>query len=121
VGRAWAEGVGSCLTSSTEHVQEILDVVRSAARLKLVAKPSLYREGVEVVLFLQSYRLKLGTTPIAFGVCVGLVLTTVVGVFTFWLRRRLPYRKMLVVTGVLLGAVLLVMAGEQAQEMQAAR
>lgn len=52
---------------------------------------SLYREGVEVVLFLQSYRLKLGTTPVALGVCVGLALTTVVAVLTFWLRRRLPY------------------------------
>jgi len=53
-------------------------------------------------------------------VCVGLVLTTMVAVLTFWLRRRLPYRRMLVVTGVLLGIVLLVMVGEQAQEMQLA-
>ncbi len=32
----------------------------------------------------------------------------------------MPYRKMLVLTGVLLGAVLLLMVGEQAQEMQLA-
>jgi high-affinity iron transporter len=32
----------------------------------------------------------------------------------------LPYRKMLVLTGVLLGLVLFVMVGEQAQEMQLA-
>ena len=35
-------------------------------------------------------------------------------------HRRLPYRKMLILTGVLLGAVLLLMVGEQAQEMQLA-
>jgi high-affinity iron transporter len=33
----------------------------------------------------------------------------------------IPYRRMLVFTGVMLGLVLLVMVGEQAQEMQFAR
>ncbi|HWB18272.1 MAG TPA: FTR1 family protein [Vicinamibacterales bacterium] len=81
---------------------------------------SLYREGVEVVLFLQSYRMKLGTGPIVRGVVVGLALTLVVALVTFVLQRRLPYRRMLVATGIMLGAVLLVMVGEQAQEMQLA-
>jgi high-affinity iron transporter len=40
---------------------------------------------------------------------------------TFVLQQRLPYRKMLITTGILLGVVLLVMVGEQAQEMQLAR
>src|SRR5205823_5128341 len=39
---------------------------------------------------------------------------------TFVLQQRLPYRKMLITTGILLGVVLLVMVGEQAQEMQLA-
>jgi high-affinity iron transporter len=82
---------------------------------------SLYREGVEVVLFLQTYRLQFGGAPIGIGVSAALIATAVVGVLTFWLRRRLPYRRMLVLTGVLLGVVLLVMVGEQAQEMQLAR
>ena len=51
---------------------------------------------------------------------VGLALTTVVAVLTFIVHRKLPYRRMLVATGVLLGIVLLVMVGEQAQEMQLA-
>ncbi len=41
-------------------------------------------------------------------------------VLTFVAHRRLPYKRMLIVTGVMLGAVLLVMVGEQAQEMQLA-
>lgn len=81
---------------------------------------SLYREGFEVVLFLQAYRLKLGNTPVFNGVLIGLALTAIIGVLTFVAHRRLPYRKMLVLTGVLLGCVLLVMVGEQAQEMQQA-
>jgi len=36
------------------------------------------------------------------------------------MQQRLPYRKMLITTGILLGGVLLVMVGEQAQEMQLA-
>lgn len=82
---------------------------------------SFYREGVEVVLFLQSYRLKLGGKPVLFGVLLGLLLTGIVAVLTFLAHRKLPYKKMLVLTGVLLGVVLLVMVGEQAQEMQLAQ
>jgi len=88
--------------------------------LAMLGFTSLYREGVEVVLFLQGYRLKLGPGPVTIGVWFGLGLTAIVALLTFWLRRRLPYRRMLVLTGVLLGVVLLVMVGEQAQEMQLA-
>jgi high-affinity iron transporter len=86
--------------------------------LSLLGFTSLYREGVEVVLFLQSYRLRLGPTAVVPGLYLGLALTALVAALTFVAHRRLPYRRMLVVTGVLLGAVLLVMVGEQAQEMQ---
>jgi len=86
--------------------------------LALLGFTSLYREGVEVVLFLQSYRLRLGPTAVVPGLYLGLALTALVAALTFFANRRLPYRRMLVVTGVLLGAVLLVMVGEQAQEMQ---
>lgn len=89
--------------------------------LVLLGFTSLYREGFEVVLFLQSYHLRLGGGVVLQGTLLGLALSVVVGVITFVLQQRLPYRKMLVVTGVLLGVVLLVMVGEQAQEMQLAR
>ena len=81
---------------------------------------SVYREGFEIVLFLQSYRLKWGSEIVLLGALVGLVLTAGVGVLAFIAQRRLPYRRMLVVTGILLGFVLLVMVGEQAFEMQQA-
>lgn len=88
--------------------------------LALLGFTSVYREGFEVVLFLQSYRLKLGTGPVLTGVGIGFALTLIVGVLTFVAHRRLPYRRMLVLTGVMLGLVMLVMVGEQAQEMQLA-
>jgi high-affinity iron transporter len=81
---------------------------------------SMYREGFEIVLFLQSYRLKMGSNVVLSGASIGVVLTAIVAVLTFVAHRRLPYRKMLIGTGVMLGFVLLVMVGEQVQEMQLA-
>lgn len=86
----------------------------------LLGFTSLYREGFEVVLFLQSYNLRLGGGVVLKGALLGLTLSGFVAVLTFALQRRLPYRKMLITTGVLLGVVLLVMVGEQGQEMQLA-
>src|SRR6476660_4470173 len=88
--------------------------------LILLGFTSLYRAGFEVVLFLQSYNLRLGGGVVLKGTLLGLALTGMVAVLTFVLQQRLPYRKMLIATGILLGVVLLVMVGEQAQEMQLA-
>jgi high-affinity iron transporter len=88
--------------------------------MALLGFTSFYREGVEVVLFLQSYRLKLGGQPVLYGVLLGLLFTGTVAILTFLAHRKLPYRRMLVLTGSMLGAVLLVMVGEQVQEMQLA-
>jgi high-affinity iron transporter len=109
------------------HSRRKQSLLKTASRSRLVwglallGFSSLYREGFEVVLFLQSYRLKLGGAPVLYGVSLGLALTTIVGILTFVAHRRLPYRRMLVFTGVMLGLVLLVMVGEQAQEMQLAQ
>jgi high-affinity iron transporter len=89
--------------------------------LGLLGFASLYREGFEVVLFLQTYYLQMGGKIVLAGALIGLFCSGIVAVLAFVAHRRLPYRKMLVLTGVLLGFVLLVMVGEQAQEMQLAR
>jgi high-affinity iron transporter len=86
----------------------------------LLGFTSLYREGFEVVLFLQSYNLRLGGGVVLKGALLGLTLSGFVAILTFALQQRLPYRKMLITTGILLGIVLLVMVGEQVQEMQLA-
>ncbi|MBA3608558.1 MAG: FTR1 family protein [Chthoniobacterales bacterium] len=88
--------------------------------LILLGFTSLYREGFEVVLFLQTYHLRLGGAVVLKGALLGLGLSGIVAILTFVLQQRLPYRNMLVTTGILLGGVLLVMVGEQAQEMQLA-
>jgi high-affinity iron transporter len=72
---------------------------------------SVYREGFEVVLFLQNLELQDGSGTVLEGVAIGLAATAIVGVLTFWLHAKLPYKRMLVLTGVLVGAVLVVMIG----------
>jgi high-affinity iron transporter len=88
--------------------------------LFLLGLTSVYREGFEVVLFLQNLRLKAGSEIVLQGALIGLALTMIVGVLTFIAQRRLPHKKMLVFTGGLLVVVLAVMVGETIQEMQLA-
>src|SRR5213595_2968180 len=115
---------GGCIRAHNRRRKSLLETTTSQKRLWwgliLLGFTSLYREGFEVVLFLQSYHLRLGGGVVLKGAFLGLVLTGMVAVLTFVLQQRLPYRKMLITTGVLLGVVLLVMVGEQAQEMQLA-
>jgi high-affinity iron transporter len=105
----WSEWIGR------HHRQrrKLLAKTGAAATLGLVALgfTSVFREGVEVVLFLQTLQLKNGTSTVLEGVAIGLAATAAVGVAVFHLHRKLPYRRMLVLTGVLVGMVLVVMIG----------
>src|SRR5258705_8270254 len=56
--------------------------------LILLGFTSLYREGFEVVLFLQSYNLRLGGSVVLKGALLGLVLSGMVAVLTFVLQQH---------------------------------
>jgi high-affinity iron transporter len=120
----WCSWISMHTRRKKNLMQSASDPGSSKARifmgLALLGFASLYREGFEVVLFLQSYYLKLGGRVVAAGALLGLILTGMAAVLTFVANRRLPYRKMLIATGIMLGGVLLIMVGEQAQEMQLA-
>jgi len=86
--------------------------------LVLLGFSSVYREGFEVVLFLQNLQLQAGSATVLEGVAIGLAGTVAVGIATFFLQQKLPYKRMLVVTGILLGVVLVVMVGGSARTLQ---
>jgi high-affinity iron transporter len=88
--------------------------------LGLLGFTSVYREGFEIVIFLQGLRERFGSSVVLEGVVLGLLFTAAVGVLTFSLHQRLPYRKLLVITGAMLVVVLWVMVGEEVNEMQLA-
>jgi high-affinity iron transporter len=86
--------------------------------LAVLGLTSVYREGFETVLFLQSLELSAGAATVLEGAGLGLAMTLAVAVLTFALQRKLPYKRMLVVTGVMIGFVLVVMVGQTARTMQ---
>ena len=79
---------------------------------------SVLREGFETVLFLQALQLSNGIGVVLAGVALGLIMTAAVGALTFALESRLPYKRMLVVTGALIALVLVVMVGNTVRTMQ---
>jgi len=87
--------------------------------LVLLGFTSMYREGFETVLFLQALVLEAGTAVVLEGVALGVLGVIVVGAITFKLQARLPYKKMLVWTGVLIGIVLVTMVGKTVHVLQA--
>jgi high-affinity iron transporter len=79
---------------------------------------SVYREGFETVLFLQAIVLEAGPVRVAEGVLLGLAGVAGIAVATIALQRKLPHRRMLELTGVLILAVLVVMVGKTVQVCQ---
>jgi high-affinity iron transporter len=79
---------------------------------------SVYREGFETVLFLQALTLEAGAWTVLQGVAVG--FAAVVGVFflVVALERKLPHRKMLIATGLMITWVLVVLVGQTVQTLQ---
>jgi high-affinity iron transporter len=84
----------------------------------LLGFSTIYREGFETVLFLQALELNSGLAIVVEGVLLGGIAVGAVAIATFKLERKLPYKKMLIVTGVLLTLVLAVMVGKTVRTMQ---
>ena len=84
----------------------------------LLGFSTVYREGFETVLFLQALELSSGLWIVLEGVALGSIGVAAVAVATFVLERKLPYKKMLIVTGALLTVVLVIMVGKTARTMQ---
>ena len=93
-------------------------VAAQAVGLVLLGFSSVYREGFETVLFLQAMTLEAGALTVLQGVALGLVGVVAVFVLVIALERRLPHKKMLMATGVLITWVLVVMVGTTVQTMQ---
>jgi high-affinity iron transporter len=88
--------------------------------LALLGFTSVYRECFEIVVFLQNLRELYGASIVLEGVVIGLMFTAAVGVLTFTLHQRLPYKRLLIITGIMLLFVLVVAVGEEVNEMQLA-
>src|SRR6476620_2008268 len=112
----WSEWIGR----HHRRRRQLLASTGIGATIGLIALgfTSVYREGFEVVLFLPALKVKDGSATVLEGVALGLIATAIVGTITFWLHHKLPYKRMLVLTGVLIGVVLVVMTGGTALAFQ---
>ena len=79
---------------------------------------TIFREGFETTLFMQSLILEAGIRPVLIGLAVGGALITAMGFAVFMIGAKLPYRKMLVFTGVLVVFVLFTFLGSTVRLFQ---
>jgi high-affinity iron transporter len=86
--------------------------------LVILGFTSVFREGGETVLFLQALVLDAGTKTVIEGTLLGLAGVAVVGTAVFVMQRKLPHKKMLTVTGVMIAAVLVTMVGNTVHVFQ---
>ncbi len=70
------------------------------------------------MLFLQALQLESGTPIVLAGVTLGLWAWPRSATLTFKLEQKLPYKRMLIVTGVLMSLVLVVMVGNTLRTLQ---
>jgi high-affinity iron transporter len=79
---------------------------------------TIYREGFETTLFLQSLILESGMKWVLVGIACGVVLVGAAGWIIFVIGARLPYRKLLVFTGVLVVTILVTFLGSTVRLFQ---
>lgn len=79
---------------------------------------TIFREGFETTLFMQSLILEAGMRPVLIGLLIGGLLIAALGFAVFAIGAKLPYRKMLVVTGVLVVFVLFTFLGSTVRLFQ---
>lgn len=118
----WTEWIAGHRQRGKELTTAVVDGAAAGAGtvagLYLLGFTSVFREGMETVLFLQSLQLAAGVGVVVAGVLLGLAATAAVGLMTFVFQRKLPYKRMLIVTGVLIALVLFVMVGNTVRSMQ---
>ena len=79
---------------------------------------TVYREGFETTLFMQSLLLEGSVWPVVIGVLLGTGFIAAIGVGIFVYGAKLPYRKLLVVTGVLVVSIMVTFFGSTARLFQ---
>jgi high-affinity iron transporter len=79
---------------------------------------SIYREGFETVLFLQALVLDGGLQPTLLGTAIGGIGIAIIGFILFKIQVKLPYKKMLILTGFFIVSVLISMVGSTVHSFQ---
>ena len=118
----WTEWIKGHRERSKELIAEgagaAVGAAGTVAGLYVLGFTSVFREGFATVLVLQALQLRSGTGIVLAGVSLGLLFTAIVGFATFKLEQKLPYKRLLIVTGVLISLVLVVLVGNTVRTLQ---
>jgi len=79
---------------------------------------TVYREGFETTIFMQSLLLEGSTSSVLLGVLAGFLFIGTVGTLIIVFGAKLPYRKLLVVTGVLVVSIMVTFLGSAVRLFQ---
>jgi high-affinity iron transporter len=79
---------------------------------------TVYREGFETTIFMQSLVLEGSGASVALGVLAGFVFIGTVGTLIMFFGAKLPYRKLLVITGVLVVSIMVTFLGSAVRLFQ---
>ena len=79
---------------------------------------TVYREGFETTIFMQSLILEGSTSSVLLGVLAGFVFIGTIGTLIIFFGAKLPYRKLLVVTGILVVSIMVTFLGSAVRLFQ---
>ena len=79
---------------------------------------TVYREGFETTIFMQSLVLEGSASSVMIGAVVGFIFIGTIGMLIMAFGAKLPYRKMLVVTGVLVVSIMVTFLGSAVRLFQ---
>jgi high-affinity iron transporter len=116
--RFYWTGWNAKLRSLSKAAQNVQSSHWESIALLGVGFLTVYREGFETALFLQSLLLEGNIPAVAIGGGAALLCIVIVGLLTFTFGLKLPYRKLLVVTGFLVVAIMTSFIGQTVRLFQ---
>jgi high-affinity iron transporter len=116
--RVYWVGWNSKLRSLSKSAQGVQSTRWELLALLGVGFLTVYREGFEMALFLQSLLLEGSKTAVALGGGVAVVFLVLIGGLTFRYGVKLPYRKLMVLTGLLVVSIMTTFIGSTVRLFQ---
>jgi high-affinity iron transporter len=116
--RVYWVGWNTKLRSLSKSAQEVSSSRWEWLALLGVGFLTVYREGFEMALFLQSLLLEGSKSAVIIGSGVAVGFLVLIGTLTFRYGVKLPYRKLLVLTGVLVVSIMVTFIGSTVRLFQ---
>jgi high-affinity iron transporter len=116
--RVYWVGWNSKLRSLSKSAQNVSSTRWEWLALLGVGFLTVYREGFEMALFLQSLLLEGSKSSVFIGSAIAVVFLILLGALTFRYGVKLPYRKLMVLTGALVVSIMVTFMGSTVRLFQ---